>query len=85
MDYKFYKQFPELEHCEFTINNKKTNYKYLGDNNRVMLFRDKEISRNCLSNQRVRDIINNLPELEDGRYGTIACNKKYILKELGVD
>ena len=54
---KFEEKFPSLENHEFIVDGKKTNYKYVGNGERVRLYRDKEISQYCQDNARVKDVI----------------------------
>lgn len=73
----FKEQFPDLDPCEFKINRRKTNYKYLGDGSRVKLFRDREIGLYCLEKQqinmkRARIMMNKIQKgLEDIKNGRV--------------
>lgn len=58
----FEEQFPNLSKCEFLVDGDETEYYYVIDKirtRRVMLFRDMEIKKHCLSKQIVREAIEN--------------------------
>jgi hypothetical protein len=85
MKNNFKEQFPILSGCEFTINGKVTNYKYLGDGKRVRLFRDREIALYCLSKQRVREILDEICPCDwDGGLGTHTCLRCQLDEKLGL-